>query len=142
MGTQRNSRLWRSFYNLVRKSRIFWTWFLASFFQTQISFQDAIHEGAKLRTRFLKIGKIVPLEATLNLLLTSKPFLRRKKFTTNKRPSFTGQNELQCSGKIKPPWSEGSLTFQVPGLETTYFYLKPMDYFIPTCFIEKNLLSL
>ena len=115
--------MWRTVWTSIAQI----VWFSASFLQTQILFQDTIHEGAKLRTRFLKIEKIVPLEATLHLLLTSKPFLRRKKFTTNKRPSFTGQNELRCSGKIKSSWSEGSLTFQVPGLETAYFYLKPMD---------------
>jgi hypothetical protein len=48
---------------LETKSRIFGeksTWFCASFLKTQIPFQDTIHEGEKLRTRFLKIGKILP----------------------------------------------------------------------------------
>ncbi len=62
-GDSRELKVIKELLQLVTKSWIFGektSLFSESFLPTQIPFQETIHEGEKLRTRFLKIGKILP----------------------------------------------------------------------------------
>jgi hypothetical protein len=91
-GDSRELKVMKELLQLGTTSPIFGekaTWFSVSFLETKIPFQDTIHEGAKLRTRFLKIGKILPFGSLIATPTDLEALIMKKKNIYYVQATFT-----------------------------------------------------
>jgi hypothetical protein len=121
------------------------TWFVADIINTCIPFQDTVHEGAKLRTRFLKTHMSLPF----GNYVAHPSCIRNLMDKVGKDKHLLLEGDLYLKdkmnydavGRLCRPEVRELLAKYVSGSAGTCFFLKLMSY-ITSSFIQKDLTPL
>lgn len=127
--------------------RIKWDWFICDVLSSRIPVQDTIHEGAKLRTRFLKSEYLIPIGNFVAnrehiVAVMNSPFVGKGE--TGVLPSDLDLHDkmnYDAVQRLARPELIELLKKHIPDSSGTQFYLKLM-YYITSSYLDRKITPL